>query len=330
MESRKPQLPPLPPPPGAISALVSGFNAIASNVAVILIPVALDLFLWLGPRLKADTLLAPIVEMMPEVQAQVPADQAREIVTMLTEFVGSFNLFSVFRTFPMGIFSLMTSKLAIKSPLGLRPAIDIPHWLLAFGIVLVLTFFGWMGGSLYFRAVSRAALKLEKGPGIFRSLLHGVLLSGAWLVFFSIINLPTIIALWLLSLVGGILRTILLFLLVIPVSWLLLWVFFSFHGIFANAQNAFASVRNGFRLLRYGLPPLGWFVMLTILISQGMDMLWRIPPADSWMMGIGILGHAFVSTSLLAASFIYYRDLNAWIESALQWLKTENTSSARA
>jgi hypothetical protein len=47
-------------------------------------------------------------------------------------------------------------------------------------------------------------------------------------------------------------------------------------------------------------------------------------------MGIGILGHAFISTSLLAASFIYYRDLNTWIESAQQWLKKQKTSSARA
>lgn len=330
MESRNSELPSLPPPPGAISALLSGFNAIASNVAVILIPVALDLFLWLGPRLKADTLLAPIMEMLPEIQAQAPADQAREIVSAMTEFANGFNLFSVFRTFPLGIFSLMTTKLSVKSPLGDRMGIDIPHWLIAFGIVLLLTFFGWLGGSLYFRAVSRVALKLEKTPSIFRTMLHGVLLSGAWLVLFGIINLPLIIVLWLVSLLGSILRTILIFLMVIPISWLMLWVFFSFHGIFTNAQNAFTSVRSGFRLLRYGLPPLGWFVMLCILISQGMDMLWRIPPADSWMMGVGILGHAFVSTSLLAASFIYYRDLNAWIESALQWLKTQNPSSARA
>jgi len=330
MESRNSELPPLPPPPGAISILVSGFNAIASNVSVILIPVALDLFLWLGPRLKADTLLAPLLDALPDIQSQVPADQAKEMVSILTEFGNSFNLFSIFRTFPLGVFSLMTSKLAISSPLGPRTGIDLPNWLVAFGIVLVLTFFGWLGGSFYFRAVSRVALKLEKAPGIFRTMLHGVLLSGAWLLLFSVINLPVLIGFWLLSLLGGILRTVVVFLLVIPASWLMLFIFFSFHGIFANTQNAFASARNAFRLLRYGLPPLGWFVMLSILISQGMDMLWRIPPADSWMMGIGILGHAFVSTSLLAASFIYYRDLNVWIESTLQWLKARNTSSAQA
>jgi hypothetical protein len=334
MESRNPELPPLPPPPGAISALLNGFNAIASNVAVILIPAVLDLFLWLGPRLKADALFAPILELMPQILAQVSADQADQVKKFglaVTDYANNFNLFSVFRTFPLGIFSLMITKMSIKSPLGERIGIDIPHWLVAFGIVLILTFCGWLGGSLYFRAVSRVALKLEKAPGVFHSVLHGVLLSGLWLLFFSLVNLPLFVLLWLLSLLDNLVRTILIFLLVVPISWTLLVVFFSFHGIFANAQNAFISFRNSIRMLRYGLPPLGWFAMLTILISQGMDMLWRIPPTDSWMTGIGILGHAFVSTSLLAASFIYYRDLNTWIESALQWLKTQNTtSSARA
>jgi hypothetical protein len=328
MESRNPELPPLPPPPGAIGALVNGFNAIASNVVVILIPAILDLFLWLGPRLKADTLLAPLLELLPQIQAQAPAGQAKEMGQLLTDFVNNFNLFSVFRTFPLGIFSLMATKMSTTSPLGDRTGLEVPNGLAAFGIVLALTLFGWMGGSLYFRAVSRVALKLEKGPGISRILLHGVLLSGLWLLFFSLVNLPLLILLWLLSFLDNLVRTLLIFLLVVPISWVLMAVFFSFHGIFSSAQNMFVSVRSSLRMLRYGLPPLGWFAMLTILISQGMDMLWRIPPADSWMMGIGILGHAFVSTSLLAASFIYYRDLNAWIESALQWLKAQNTTSS--
>ena len=225
MESRNPELPPLPPPPGAISALVNGFNAIASNVVVILIPTILDLFLWLGPRLKADTLLAPLLELLPQIQAQAPTGQAKEIGLLLINFVNNFNLFSVFRTFPLGIFSLMATNMAIKSPLGDRFGIDIPNGLAAFGIVLVLTFFGWLGGSLYFRAVSRVALKLEKGPGIFRTILHGVLLSGVWLIFFSMVNLPLLILLWLLSLLDSLVRTLLIFLLVIPISWLLLVVF---------------------------------------------------------------------------------------------------------
>jgi hypothetical protein len=293
--------------------------------------VALDVFLWLGPRLKADTFLAPLKEILPQLQSQATNDQAREMVTAISEFANNFNLFSAFRTFPLGIFSLMTAKMSVASPLGGRTGIDVPHWLIAVGLILILTFLGWLGGSLYFGAVSRVALKLEKGPGIFRSTLHSVLLSGVWLVLFNFISLPLLVMLWLVALFNSLIQTLAIFLMLFPITWLMLMAFFSFHGIFAGAQNAFDAVRSSFRLMRYGLPPLGWFAMLALLINQGMNLLWNIPPADSWMLGIGILGHAFVSTSLLAASFIYFRDLNAWIESALQWLKAQKTtSSARA
>jgi len=335
MDASNLDLPPLPPPPGAVTALINGFNAIAGNVAVILFPVVLDLFFWLGPRLKMDTLLSPFMDLLlPQIRAlppsQAPADQVRIVIQGLTDFYNGANLFSVFRTFPLGVFSLMSVNISVNSPLGVRMALDVPNPLAIFGLVLVLTFLGWLGGGLYFRAVSRVALNLKEGPGVFRSLLHGVLLSGAWMMCLFMSLLPIMIALWWLGTQNAFWRTFLLMLLAIPASWAVLAIFFSFHGIFVNAQNAFTSTRSSLRLLRYGLPPLGWFTMLTLLISQAMNLLWRVAPADSWMMGIGILGHAFVSTSLLAASFIYYRDLNTWIESALQWLKKQNPSSARA
>jgi len=330
MDPRASELPSLPPPPRAVTALINGFNAIASNVAIILFPAALDFFLWLGPRLKADALLAPLMDALPEIQAQAPAEQAKVITQLMTDFHNGLNLFSIFRTFPMGVFSLMSTNISVKSPLGIRTALDVPNWLVAFGFILLLTFLGWVAGSLYFRSVSRAALKSQEGPSILRVLLQGMLLSVTWSLFFTVANLPVIIVLWMMTLLNTLLRTLLLVLLSVPVAWVLMVIFYSFYGVFTHSQNAFASTRNSIRMLRYGLPPLGWFTMLTILISQGMDLLWRAAPADSWMMGVGILGHAFVSTSLLAASFIYYRDLNAWIETALQWLKKQNKSSAQA
>lgn len=330
MESRNPDLPSLPPPPGAVSALVNGFNAIAGNVVVILFPAALDIFLWLGPRLKADTLLAPVLKALPDIQAQTPVEQAKIITQFVTDFYNGLNLFSIFRTFPMGVFSLMSTNISVKSAFGTRAALDVSSWLAAFGVMLALTLLGWMAGSLYFRSVSRVALKLQEGPGVLRVVLQGVLLSGIWMLFFCLANLPLLILLWVMTLLNTLLRTLVLILLSVPVAWVLMVIFYSFYGIFTNAQNVFTSTRSSIRMLRYGLPPLGWFTMLAILISQGMDLLWRVAPADSWMMGIGILGHAFVSTSLLAAGFIYYRDLNIWIETALQWVKKQSKSAAQA
>jgi hypothetical protein len=56
------------------------------------------------------------------------------------------------------------------------------------------------------------------------------------------------------------------------------------------------------------------FIMLAILGNQGLKIVWQIPPENSWLMVISIIGHAFVTTGMLAASFIYYQDLIRWVE----------------
>jgi hypothetical protein len=58
-----------------------------------------------------------------------------------------------------------------------------------------------------------------------------------------------------------------------------------------------------------------------LLIGIGLNFVWNIPSSESWMTLVGIAGHAFVTTSLLAASFIYYRDMQAWLQTVFEKLK---------
>jgi ABC-type transporter Mla maintaining outer membrane lipid asymmetry permease subunit MlaE len=70
--------------------------------------------------------------------------------------------------------------------------------------------------------------------------------------------------------------------------------------------------------VRFILPGTGMFVLSVLVISQGLDVLWSAPPLTSWMMLIGIGGHAFIATGLLAASFVYYRDAMRFVQEFLQ------------
>jgi Ni,Fe-hydrogenase I cytochrome b subunit len=105
-------------------------------------------------------------------------------------------------------------------------------------------------------------------------------------------------------------------------------VFFSAHGIFALRLDAFRSILNSLRMVRYTLPNTGLFLLAFLLINEGMNFLWRTPQQASWWMLVGIAGHAFVSTALLAASFIYYHDINAWLTVVFEQLQRK-TSSAK-
>jgi hypothetical protein len=99
--------------------------------------------------------------------------------------------------------------------------------------------------------------------------------------------------------------------------WFLIPLIFSPHGIYTRQQNAVTSMLTSVRLVRYFMPNVSLFILIAFLLSQGLNRLWLVPPADSWLMLIGIVGHAFISTALLAASFIFYRNASAWLEETL-------------
>jgi hypothetical protein len=69
----------------------------------------------------------------------------------------------------------------------------------------------------------------------------------------------------------------------------------------------------GFRLVRLTLIPTGIMLLLVLVISQGLDLLWRLPAADSWFSVVGVIAHAFIAAGLLAATFIYYKQTTEWI-----------------
>ena len=112
-----------------------------------------------------------------------------------------------------------------------------------------------------------------------------------------------------------------LIIIVLLALWLLVPLFFSPHGMFMRQQNAFASFLGGFQLTRLTLPSSSLFVLTVVLIGMGLNFLWSVPAEDSWLALVGILGHAFITTALLASSFIYYKDMSAWLQTVLARLR---------
>jgi len=58
-------------------------------------------------------------------------------------------------------------------------------------------------------------------------------------------------------------------------------------------------------------------------------MLWKAPPVTSWLTLVGVGGHAFISTALLAASFVYYRDADHWVQETLALVKSQKEMSSQ-
>ena len=121
-----------------------------------------------------------------------------------------------------------------------------------------------------------------------------------------------------------------LFILGVILVWLLLPLAFSPHGIFISQQSAWVSITTSIKLVRAYLPGTGLFFLIAIVVSQGLDMLWSTPATSDWLTAVGIFGHAFISSGVLAASFIYYAKGLEWMQEVNRQvaLKQEKPQSA--
>jgi len=316
----------MPVKPSLITSLLAGFDAITNHIELVLFPLALDLFLWLGPHLRLKNLVEQILSQMvglPGVDSP-DAIQALELNRELWLLVADrLNLFSALRTYPVGIASLMVSRQPIATPLeGLLAWEATSIW----GILVwwfLLTIVGIIAGALYYTLVAQASFT---GKVDWRSVLgqwpwaamQALLLSAFMYGLLLAISIPGSCLITASSLGGLPVAQFTILLFGALMLWILFPLFFSAHGIFTFQYKVWTSIKQGARLTRLTLPTTSMLFLTIIIISEGLDTLWRIPPENSWMTLIGVTGHAFVTTGLLAASFIYYRDASRWVQRLIQ------------
>ncbi|HKI54630.1 MAG TPA: hypothetical protein VJ987_10940 [Anaerolineales bacterium] len=316
----------LPPPPGIFGSLKAGFDIVTNRVVLILIPLGLDLFLWFGPRLSVDGLLSPfIVYMFDQIRQNVTGTDLEIVLqrqTVFVEWLRDFNLLSLLskaQWFPVGISSLSAQSLPVANPLGLENVIAISSIWVLLGAAVVLIPLGWIGGGVFFRQVSVSVQSEgEAGISLLRSIVQTVFLCVLCVVLFMILLIPLSFGIGLLALVNPAVANIAVLVVAFFSFWLIVPLFFTPHGIFIRKQNALYSILSSLRMIRFSLPTSGMFVLSVFILSQGLDILWSAPKSESWLALVGFAGHAFITTAMLAASFVYYRDMSDWLQNVYE------------
>lgn len=314
----------LPPAPNLIGAIRSGFDAITNHILLILFPIILDLVLWFGPRIK----LTGLINSSSEQLFRVSTSQDPSLVELLgpieevwAGIAEQFNMLVLLRSYPVGITSLVVARLHFTSPIGTLGSWEIGSFGGAFLAFVVISLIGIAFGTLFFQVVAQAAVigdiswqqAFAEWP---RSSLQMVFLAILWAVVFLVITIPGSLLLSLVLLSGASYGECAFLIFAGVVFWLILPLVFSPHGIVLNQNSFFGSVKTSVNMTRKTLPSTVLFILAVFLLSKGLDILWlgRSETSEtSWIFLVGILGHAFVTTGLLASSFVYYRDALRWI-----------------
>jgi len=307
-------------PPQLFVAMLQGFDKVANHFELVLFPIALDVLIWLGPHLPASQLWADFqkqIEALPSTQLPVGSGVSLADPSVWQEVAARFNLMTALRAFPVGVPSLMAGRLPILSPVGQPAAWDVGSLGFVVAVWAALSLVGLALGTFFYQLVAQASLT---GEVAWVKALREWFWSARQVLGLALLFLALIVAIGVpascilsISVLAGVGQCT-----IFAYSGILLWMLFplflSAHGIFVNQDRVFASVFNSIRLSRVAVLPLSVMFLLIILMTQGLDLLWNVTREDSWLSLFGIVGHAFVTTGLLAGTFRYYRDLDRWVK----------------
>lgn len=310
------------PPPSLMKSLMAGFDVVSNHIGLVFFSILFDLLLWFGPQLKLANAFAPVIEQigsLPEAQNVGSFETLKEGLTRL-------NMLSLLRTFPIGVPSLLASQAPSRTPVYSRADWDVQSLVDAAFIWLAIALIGIAAGTLYFSLMAQASVHqqlnysqaLRNWPRNFSQVL---LLTLFLNVLFAALLIPFTCMMTFMLLLGmglGQLSNLIVLLFGVLLIWLMIPLFFSPHGIFTGQRPMWDSILQSIRLSRATFTTTALLILSIIILSQGLDVLWNMPQDNSWFLLVGIVGHAFVTAALLAATFVYYQAADSWLKEIIQ------------
>lgn len=298
---------------GVIEAVSAGFEAVLRHPWLLLIPLALDLFLWIGPRLEAPALYQNFEPTLRQMSADMSDANARlaaqELGNLLKDFFAHYNLFSALSVTLVGV-PVLNAGIHLASA---RFAWQIDRFSAYLIAVAVGSFVGLLLSGLYWAMLAgqvrgeRWAVRpwLRDGWAVALQLLL-LMLSLLAVVFMSIFPLSMVMLTvaafspGLASLVPALGMALLV--------WLIVMALFVPHGLALYRIPLAQALRLSVLVVRlYFWPTLG-LIAVAVSLSLGMGLIWDGIPFESPLRLLAMAGNAIVGTGLLLASLLYYQN----------------------
>ena len=300
---------------GVIDAIADGCFAVARRPYVLIPPVALDLWYWLGERFTP----APLVEAFLRLAAAVQQAQPSPQVETFHAVEGDFNLFWLLTS--RGLRTLLPEL----APGGVaRPwpqgVLDVRAWPLVVLGALALALLGLFCLALYLAGVAQLVRDepfdlrqlARRAPVYWLRLLGLVAIILGGLV---LLGMPLILLLGILTLVG-VNVTALLALFFFPLVWLYCYLALAPEAIVVSDVGPLRAIKLSVGIVRRNFWPVIGLLLATLLLTQGFPVLWQVVAGRVAGVPLAIAGNAFLGTGLTAAAMYFYKERLAALEQA--------------
>lgn len=302
-----------------IDALSAGFDAVLRHPWLLLIPVLLDLLLWIGPRLHAPDLYQSFAPTLRQMMRQMTTSESRyaaqELNKAIEQFFMQFNLLAWLSVGLIGVPIVnggisATVKLVTGAAPWLWRVDSFEGYLLVFVLAsalgLLISAFYWTLLGDYVRGETfQAGRWLKRSLTVWKSLLILALIVVGLIVM-------ALFPLSMLTLtVGAFSPEAASFVPLLALGlavWIVLVCMFTPHGLVVYHMPLSRAINTSIMIVRANFGAVAALIVLALALSMGMGLIWEGLAADSWLRLIAIAGNAIIGTGLIMASLLFYQN----------------------
>ncbi len=315
-------------PLGVIEAVSAGLSLVWRRPWTLLIPILADVLIWTLPRLSLTQLVRPYMsEMLRAAALSGDPEVARQVQQTFEELAQSLNLLGLAATALNGVtrfpslFQLDLLRATMLNVPGPINALAYSQPLLAAEWVAILFvplfFLGLLPVAVYLEWIAQGVRPLEtetraaSGLRIARLWLR---LMGYALLLFGILAAVRFLLTFVQALAGGELATFGALMVSVALFWIFIYFFFVVSALAVSGVGLRAALQRSAFLFRAFFWTTIGLVALSVFLDRGLAMIWDGLTVSALGVVIAIAANAYIGTSLLAASMIYYQDRMNLIE----------------
>lgn len=291
--------------PGIIDTFGEAFARLNRRPYLILFPVLIDLYLWLGVGISARPLTERVIAWA--------RDLPNADTTMLDALANAGQNYDLFQLLGVSIPTLVGQIGSSISVMGDRPWItDLAWWaipLLAVGIILA----GLALGMFYLTVVGYLLRDGAMGVGALlrESVRNSLRMIGFVLITFFgslLLALPLLLFSGALMLVGINAVPLMALIAWLGAMWIFLLLFFAQYAIVVSSVGPLRAIYLSYNVVRRHLWGTAGLIGVSLLMTNGVPIALQVLTKSPVGVVLAMLGNAYIATGVLLAAMLFYRD----------------------
>jgi hypothetical protein len=298
-----------PRKPTLIDTISAGYTVLNRRLWVVVIPIALDVYIWFGSSLSLAPFLTLLRDKMQAIAALLVSDpfQQEQLVVNIQNadmrvMLAFLNLVPMLPAPLLYARGFMSEQVVhVRGTPGAIATIIIINLvaLLVSSIFLTILTSGVFNTPCTVHACGRKTIHTTVSMAGFLLILVGIVLLGG-LPFFII-----------MAMVASYVPT-----LVVPVVffwfalgfWLYVYTGFSIEAILIDSAGPVQALFSSIRLVQHHFWSVLGLILISTLILSGLGFIWQIVATHALGIAVAMPGSAYIGSGLAAARLVFYRD----------------------